>query len=96
MFKVSQSLEGGITRDGDGDGDGVSAVSCRVTKRLKSMVDEAIQLQSGVRCTITDNVWSLDELTAVAVGASVTRSYTLFVVGEDRTYMLSGSGVKAT
>jgi len=40
-------LDGGITRDGDGDG--LSAVSCRVTKRLKSMVDEAIQLQSGVR-----------------------------------------------
>ena len=37
----------------------------------------------------------LDEVTAVAMGASVTFS-TFFVFGRDRTCMQSGSGVKAT
>ena len=36
-------LDDDITRDG---------AACRVTKRLKSIVDEATQLQPGVRCTI--------------------------------------------
>ena len=70
-----------------------TATACHVTKRQKSIVDEAVNF-SLVSDAQLGTRQCLDEVTVVAIGASVTRSYV--VRGWSRSYMKSGSCVKAT